>query len=469
MLKSVKHSHYQIPKAGSVGLCRRARISLFAAALLSVPLLLLFPAWLRASDRFNPVPKQVFTGSDAGPWQRVELLTDSHPAFVQETFLPVSRQTNALIAGWFGTATPHSGSFLLHCAKGFQGKTFRTPVLLVHGAGDNANRSWIHPFDAALPANLPNDHQGFAITLSNLGYSVFAITFAHNQGDNFLEAEQVANAIRRIRILLDRTQDPDFKIDVIAHSKGNVAVRLYCSDGAAIFPQKTYLTRFRGDVRKFIAVAAPLRGIDTAFRYYGYNLACAAKRTYNAPIAPDYMVLNGRWQSMSEFSIFPDKGKNPFPGQCQLLYNLVRDAKVPLGQESATPFDANLTALALYDGALSSTLNSRGLDAGVEAGERLIYRLEEQGLDPRVQVGVLAGTKPFISFFVEGLGFIPMPYELAAPPGDGVVFLASSCHVDGLLRRGAIFLGVKKLDLNHLGLCCHPDAFKAIDEWLLRP
>lgn len=441
----------------------------FRGLAVALAVFLLLPWTGQASDRFNPIPREVFTGAAAGPWERVELLADSHPAFVQETFLPVSRQVNPLIARWFGTPTPSSGLVLLHCGKGFRGKTLRTPVLLVHGAGDNANRGWIHPFDALMPETLPADRQGYAITLANLGYSVFAVTFAHNQGDNLLQAEQLANVIRRIRILLDRTHDPEFKVDLVAHSKGNVAVRLYCSDARAIFPQKTFLTPFRGDVRKFIAVAAPLRGIDTAFRYYGYNLAVAAKGTYNAPVAPDYLVLNGRWQSMAERSVFPDKGKNPFPGQCQLLFNLVRDGGVPLGPESSTPFDANLTCLALYEGMLSSVLNSRGIDAAIDAGDRLIYRLEDKGLDPRVRVGVLAGSKRYISFYVEGLGFIPLPHELAAPPGDGVVFLASSRHVDGLLRRGAKLLGVKTLELNHLGLCCHPEAFKAIDNWLLEP
>ncbi|RCK78644.1 MAG: putative acetyltransferases and hydrolases with the alpha/beta hydrolase fold [Candidatus Ozemobacter sibiricus] len=425
---------------------------------------------LLASDRFNPIPRQVFTGPEAGPWERVELLEDTHPAFTQETFAPPTRWQDPWIRRWFGTDTPSSGLVLLHCAKGYQGRTFRHPVLLVHGAGDNANRAWIHPFHAVLPDDpLPPEKQGFAPWLANLGYAVFAVTFAHNQGDNFRQAEQVANAIRRIRILLGRTHDPTFAVDVVAHSKGNVAVRLYCSDGAALFPQKRFLTPFRGDVRTYIAIAPPMRGIDTPFRSYAYNLAVATKGTYNAPVAPDAMLLNGQWQSMDARSLFPDKGGNPFPGQCQLLYNLVRDAGVRLGADSATPFDHNLTRDALYHGGRSTVLHGRGIDAAIAAGEHLIYRLEAQGLDPRVRLAVLAGTKRYITWYVDGLGYIPLPAELAAPAGDGVVFLASACHLDGILRRHAPLLGMKTLDLNHLGLTCHRDAFAAIDEWLIAP
>ncbi len=423
-----------------------------------------------ASDRFNPIPRQVFTGADAGAWERVELLEDTHPAFTQETFAPPTRLQDPWLRRWFGSDTPLSGLVLLHCAKGYQGRVFRNPVLLVHGAGDNANRGWIHPFHAVLPEKpLPPEKQGFAPLLATLGYAVFAVTFAHNQGDNFLQAEQIANAIRRIRILVGRTHDPTFAVDVVAHSKGNVPVRLYCSDGATLFPQKRFLTPFRGDVRKYIAIAPPMRGIDTPFRSYAYNLAVAAKDPCNAPVAPDYMLLNGIWQSMADRSIFPDKGGNPFPGQCQLLYNLVRDAGIKLGADSATPFDGNLTRDALYHGRRSPVLLSRGIDAAIEAGERLIYRLEEQGLDPRVRLAVLAGTRRFIAWHVDGLGYIPLPSELAAPAGDGVVFLASACHLDGILRRHAPLLGMKTLDLNHLDLTRHRDAFEVIDEWLIAP
>lgn len=420
-----------------------------------------------ASEKFRPDPLEVFEGRDAGPWERVERLTDLHPGFRQEAFCEAGKQKDPLIVKWFGGKdAPHSGQFLLHCAKGFSGKSFPNPVLLIQGAGDNANRAWIHPYDAVMPETLSHDKQGFALNFANLGFSVFAVTFSHNQGDNFMQAEQVANAIQRIRILLNRTADPKFQVDVIAHSKGNVAVRLYCSDGRTLFPKKTFLTNYRNDIRRFIAIASPMRGIDSAFRYYGYNLTLASKGEANAPFGAEKMLVYGLWKNLSEYSMFSDS-KNYFPGQSQILYNLVRDAGLPLGLESATT-DMNLTAEALYHGGKSLFLTSQGIDKAIKDGESLIYKLEERGIDPRITLGVIAGNNPFLSCHVSGLGYIPMPHEIVSAPFDGLLFVDSAAYTDGILRRGAKLLGKKILNLNHLRLAMYPEAFKVIDEWLLQ-
>ncbi|HNV72608.1 MAG TPA: hypothetical protein PKO06_23065 [Candidatus Ozemobacteraceae bacterium] len=160
---------------------------LFLTAIWSLCLTTLF-----ASPDFIPEPEAVFTGAEAGAWARVERLSDPHPGFVQETFCPAGEQKDPSIVKWFGNKkTPHSRTFLLHCAKGFDGRTLPEPILLVHGAGDNANRGWIHPYTSVLPEKLPLEERGLALWLSDLGYAVFAVTFAHNQGCNIMQAEQV--------------------------------------------------------------------------------------------------------------------------------------------------------------------------------------------------------------------------------------------------------------------------------------
>jgi hypothetical protein len=419
------------------------------------------------SDQFCTTPEAVFSGADAAPWERVELLKDNHPGFVQEAFSPQGQQLNPQICKWFaGNPAPHSKYFLLHCGKGFLGKTFANPVLLVHGAGDNANRGWIHPKDAVMPKEFPFDRQGFAVHLANQGYSVFAVTFAHNQGCNIMQSEQIANAIRRIRALLKKEGDPQFKVDVVAHSKGNVAVRLYCSDGRAIFPKKTFLSKFRGDVRKYIAIAAPMRGIDTSYRYYAYNLTLAEKGNLNAPFGCDKILHYGIWKTTAGTNTKFHDAQKFFPGQCQLLFNLVRDGDLPLGAESMTPFDMNYTAGALYRGGVSLVISSKGIDSAIEEGERLIYRLEEKGIDPRIHLGVIAGSSPFLSCHIPGYGYFPMPHEILSAPMDGVVFLKSATHLDGILKRGAVLLGKEILNLNHLGVCSRPEAFKVVDRLL---
>ncbi|MFZ2956305.1 MAG: hypothetical protein WA705_05395 [Candidatus Ozemobacteraceae bacterium] len=447
---------------------------------------------LQASDQFKPEPEAIFTASAAAPWDRVERLVDAHKAFIQENFHPAGRQLNTLIVKWFGgNAAPPSSRFLLHCAPGWNGKNFPVPILLVHGCADNANRGWMHPATPECPPDFDSDPKavrGYAYWLSKLGYSVFAVTFAHGQGDNFLQAEEIADAIRRIRILLRRTDDPNFKIDLIAHSKGNVAARLYCSDGRSIFPKKTFLTAFRKDVRAFIGLACPFKGIDTTFRYYGYNLSVAANPKMAAGIGAEAMFLYGLWTNTSDNSVYTDTSKNYYPGQCQMFYNLVRDdseplnkelflqevkllqqntartrSRLPLGLDSLTP-DAGATMLALYNGGTSMFLKSRGIDVAIEQGERLIYRLEDKGLDPSIKLGVVAGTSPNITY-IQGK-IVPMPWEYFAPEGDGLLPLCSAKAVNNALKRGASLLGVQEVKLNHLALACHPDVFKIIDGWL---
>ncbi|OQA06790.1 MAG: hypothetical protein BWY66_01682 [bacterium ADurb.Bin374] len=421
-----------------------------------------------ASSQFDTEPLEVFTGAMAAPWERVERLIDRHPGFVHEAFAPEGVQTDPRIIRWFGgDKTPHSNRFLLHCFRDYSKRTFPTPVLLIHGSVDNANRGWVHPYDmSGSLQSLPPDKVGFACRLADLGYAVFAITFAHGQGDNIMQAEQVANAIRRIRILLGREKDPDFKIDLIAHSKGNVAARLYCSDARSIFPNLTFLTPFRKDVRKYIAIASPMRGIDTPYRYYGYNLHIALNPG-NAPMGASKMLINGAWKGFHDRTVFSDS-KNYWPGQPQLLFNLVRDGNIPLGIESATA-DAGASALALYHGGTSLALESRGIDKAIEAGDRLIYRLEEKGIDPSVHLCVLAGNNPYLSLKLPVLGYTPTPYETFSAPYDGLLFVDSAVWTKGILKRGAKLFAKSVIYLNHLDLARAPEAFKLIDTWLMAP
>lgn len=429
-----------------------------------------------ASDLFEPEPDRVFTGAAAAPWDRVERLVDPHPDFGTDRFPPGARQRDERIVEWFGSATPPASQVLLHCASGWQGKTLPRPVLLVHGAGDNANRAWFFPFrpPARVDELPPLAERGFASWLSSMGYAVFAVTFAHNQGCNIRQAEQIANVIRRIRRLLKRENDPTFQVDIIAHSKGNAAARLYCSDARAVFPNRPWLSHFRGDVHTYIDIAGPLQGIDLPFRYYGYNLARVVQpqSEANCPMAADRMVVYGLWRSFRD-EAFTGQGNELWPGQAQLLYNLVRDAGIPLGVDSFTAADANLSMLALYHGGTTLYLHSPGIDAAIEKGERFMYRLEEQGLDPRVNLAILAGNEPMIqsgySDAFTNLQFFYVGWfqKMFSQPSDGLVFTATMSDTRGILRRGSKLIGRSVVPLNHLDLARHRDMIKIIDGWLM--
>lgn len=449
-----------------MGLTRRispwqTRISRIHVVLFAVFSLAITSLW--ASPVFLPEPEEVFTGTEAGAWARVERLSDPHPGFTQEAFCPAGEQKDPWIIKWFGgDATPHSRSFLLHCAKGFEGKTLPEPILLVHGAGDNANRAWIHPYTGVLPEKLSEKERGFALWLSDLGYAVFAVSFAHNQGCNIMQAEHVANAISRIRRLMKREGDPKFKVNIVAHSKGNVVTRVYCSDAPQIFPQKKFLSAFRNDVDAYIGIGPAFRGIDTPFRYYGYNLQIASQKDSNGPVATDRLVLNGFWRNLTEKSLYKGSA-NYFPGQCQLLFNLVKDAGVPLGIESMTP-DV-ITAYSLYFGGISPLMTSRGIEKAIDEGERLIYRLEEKGFNPNMKIAVIAGSSPYITYNTQHV-ITPMPWEFFTPAGDGLVYLASALHTDNAVKRGAKLIGKKTINLNHVDIGRNRDVVRIIDDWL---
>ncbi|MBI2943757.1 MAG: hypothetical protein HYY25_06115 [Candidatus Wallbacteria bacterium] len=422
------------------------------------------PAPLTASDEFTPDAEEVFVGADAGCWERVERLRDPHAGFQQEAFAPAGLLKDPWLIRWFGGKKgPHSGTVLLHCAPGWRSASRPVPILLVHGASDNANRAWLHPYDGMLGPGQKPKEPGFALTLASRGYAVFAVTFAHSQGDNFLQAEQLSNAIRRIRRLLEREHDRNFAVDLIGHSKGGVAARLYCSGARSLFPKKTFLSEFRGDVRRFIAVGSPMLGVDTGFRYYLYNLWVDQDANVHAPMAADKMLLYGFWTDVGERSLYTDRG-NAFPGQCQVLYDLDGSGVVPLAPDSYT-VDGNLTMRALYHGGTSMFLHSRGIRTAIEQGDRLIYKLEERGLDPRVSLAVLAGKKPFDKL-QSGNRVIPVWNHPLSPKSDGVVFVASALSLDGVVRRGAKLLGKELLDLNHLALACNPKALAVLEKWL---
>ena len=383
-------------------------------------------------------------------------MRNPHPGFTRENFHPENTIQNPQLKKWFGgTATPHSGVYLLHYMTGFDSrvKAGSIPVLLIHGAADNANRAWIHPWEALMPSQLAPDKRGFALQLHDAGYPVFAITFAHGHGDNFMQAAHVAGAIERTGC---------GRIDVIAHSKGAVTARLYASGGRDLFNDKVFLPAYRGDIRNFIAIASPMRGVDTPFRYYGYNLKVASDGA-GLPMAATALLFNGQWRDFTAMTLYFGSA-GWFPGQAQMLFNLVRDAGIGLGPDSATA-DYGATAAALYHGGTTALASSRGIDSAIRDGGSLIYRLEQRGIDPGINLGVIAGNSPFITYPLPGQ-LVPMPWELYTPAGDGIVFLASSMHTDAILRRGARLLGKHEFNLNHVDIARMPAVMARITSWL---
>ncbi len=159
--------------------------------------------------------------------------------------------------------------------------TKKTPVLLVHGAMQNGN-VWLLPGGNDGNGNAyPGVTQktGYVQYLEDQGRCTYAVTFGTFHGDNFNHAIHVANAVRQVKKL---TGAPN--VDVLAWSKGVLAVDLYLSDvanwndwGSKYFERVAADTAknvplFRKDVRTYIAMSGPHLGIDLNFRHPFHNL-----------------------------------------------------------------------------------------------------------------------------------------------------------------------------------------------------
>jgi MYXO-CTERM domain-containing protein len=456
-------------------------------------------------DETHPVSQDL----DGLPvWDRVERHVDGDTVlFLQEDFAPGwawddSSPASPQVATAFAHTTPHSGTFLLHFAPGWALADEPYPVLLVPGAAVSAS--------GVMPP--------LARFLAAQGRSVFAVTFAHPHGDCYQQAEQVANAVARI---LEVTGAE--KVDIIGHSKGGIAAALYAAnhlgadwsahddDRGARYAARG--TPYRGDVRRLITSGTPLGGGDTAFRWTSQHLftgqgedpliSCPWETYY--PYTSANLLVS---EDLRAVDLWPDYS-DAWPGQRQLL----RDWEGEYGLPGA---DVQLGVYALqqdwwttYHGGLGLYSYARGLDDAVDESGRLLDKLAAAGIDPGVELAVLAGTNPLIwidgretlvDIWGEGLGdflgqssafYAQFLNEIIGPrfqgfeltdeeqygvgqghlmfgeisgQSDGVIFTASATDHGGLLTRGATLLEVRETDLAHMDLIF---AGEEMGQWLI--
>lgn len=431
------------------------------------------------------------------PAFKMSLMEDATPGlYRQEGFTDVGAwaEDSELAPGirdCFGTGTPHSRFVLLHAMpkNPFVGRSEPHPVLLVPGAGDNAERAF-----------------GFmSWELIALGFDVYAVTFAHPHGDNFQHAELLAKVIAEIS-----RRHGDRKVDVVAHSMGGIALRILLShDGTVDWGAHqdargaAYAaagTPYQGRVRRAVFLGTPQRGVDTSYRWPNGNYTRVLDRPTNSPISwQAYYPLGTTsplvFDDLLGFGYFAEPPV--FPGQAQVLANLRGLHALP-GETSALGVMAlQQDWLTTYQGGFGFVSRSEGVDAAVTRGGRLIEKLQTVGVDPGVELFVAAGQNPIIPL-ENAQGFLPeeerqqygsrvrsdwprlrdewfaevMPWYTRWPaaeldkvfngrsmfgevsgPSDGLVFSASVVDTSGLVRRGAAVREVRRFDeLNHLEL-----------------
>jgi hypothetical protein len=421
----------------------------------------------------EPIPElgwdtRVFEATEGGP-------------FVQEVFLPETAWAENpadplgghYVRACFESATPHGRFVLLHHHPATAGvRRAGHPVLLVGGAGDNALRGLSY----------------LAVSLAEAGFETYALTFAHNQGDNFGHAEHIARAIAQMR-----EETGAEKVHVVAWSKGGTAARIYAShDDAAAFEDvhPAYAasgTRYRGDIDHLVLVAAANAGQDVVFRWPAgnfYALGLLGGMPLNSPASWTTYYPN---TSANPFTAMDVAARcitgDAFVGQAQLLADLRELHALPGGNLLLGVFGNQPDYYTTYEGGLGFVSESPGIEAAIRRGGGTIARLQSLGVAPDVKLVLVAGGNPILPLSAAGTGTerLDGPWaELDAParedtwdtlvadwigtifpwsaafrhdlprlyagraflgeisgPSDGLVFLDSALDATGLSARGA--------------------------------
>lgn len=365
-------------------------------------------------------------------WTKVERIRLNDSNIGQEEFITDNQQQQSnIITEFGGTATPNSQLFLLHYASGWNTGTKPYPVLLVHGAGSDGD----YFADPARDGSV----SGLMQSLKSSGYKVFSITFAHPHGDNYIQREILAAAIQRIKDVTGAA-----KVDVIAHSKGNMSSRMYVSN-----VKKSWGTAFRNDVRRYIQLGAPNGGIDYTFRNTWAAWGIMSTGAFG-PVPFTDMLIYGLWCDTSYHSIYGNaEGGGAYPGQAQMLAKW--DSTYSLDMFEQDWYTA-------YYGGWGYYSYSYGIDQAIAEGGNLIALLQQSPVNSSVQIATLAGNNNVINGVVmEDDG-----------PSDGMVFVDSATLTSPMTAGGATLLEKKVLPLSHVELTYDPTAITWVKTQLSR-
>lgn len=422
-------------------------------------------AW--ATDDFIWTPVKVTTPENGLLyWERVEVYRDAHLGFVKEKILEISKYKNPQVKAVFPNSlyqgdTADSSLMALFYAPGWNTAS-KTPILLIPGAADDVFRGWVHPYTFENPDVIPQDREGFMQKFARAGYPVFAINFSHNHGCNYLQAEQIHNAIEVIK-RKTRVQ----KVHILAHSKGNCSASIYLCGCKTVYPERFgFLSPFKRDVDIYVQIGPANKGIDLNFRYYAANITAIAQDA-SAPLCFYRGVVYGVWQDFFDRDTYEENPGvnigNYFPGQNQLLHNLVDDG-LDFSVYSYTPVDLNMTMHACYYGGNSMFVESYGIEHAIKEGGNTIERLNQRGLDVSVKLVNVYGTDPVLKEI--DFVFFKIPVGVTDYPSDGAIYVHSAKHIDGLIANGARLLAQKGFNKNHVVLAAHQEVFEWVEKQL---
>jgi len=339
-----------------------------------------------------------------GAW--IEHLQDNQEHLRQRKFLPSQQQKNVEVVKSFGTPTPPSSSLLLHFFGPPARPVAKPPVVIVPGA----------KVDAFF-------YQTLAQSLRAQGLSVYALTFAHNQDDNYVQAQQLANAVARVRTLSNAPQ-----VDLVAHSKGCIVATVYATPGF----RQPWMSQYPHDVRRLLLVGGPNGGLDYFHRHPFDDQGAS-----NWPMVWRRLTVDGQTTDCSQWQLDLE---GYWPGQAQLVSRW--DGRFPVEDKVS------------YYGGSSERFQADGIDAAIEAGDNFMARLSDTPLAEEVELGLLAGS----------VADVPGFRNETAGPSDGIILLESALKPP----HQAHVSKATVLPCNHIQLILGPAAQSQIAGFLLR-
>jgi hypothetical protein len=378
-----------------------------------------------------------YTSGISNGWDRVERWRDTLSAFPQEAFPPDGRgdQTGQRKTFFGGDGSPHSSRFLLYYAPGWSSNYRATPVLLVHGANQDADLAWADPNEAGPYGcgrySCPSS--GMMQSLSQDGYKVFAINFPHKNGDGYLWAEQIADAVKIIKYRTGASQ-----VDVVAWSKAASNARQYVSN-----VKESWGTSYQNDVRRLILLGSANNGIDLSFRHgwtFSLTVYPECGGVINGPVPHDYLVCYGLWRSGSEWTY----GSDYFPGSKQLLKRWDSRFSLPTYEQ-----DWYTT----YYGGTGYYTSGPGINAYLSG--TLVDAIRNAPSPSSVRVHNLCGSQNDIALL----------HNEHTGPSDGVVFIESCRDTAGVTNHG----GSVTAAVNHLELGWTSTGINQVRSWLSAP
>ena len=234
---------------------------------------------------------------------------------------------------------------------------------------------------------------------------------------------------------------------------------IYVCGGLDVNPEHFgFMSPFKIDVSVYSQLAPANKGIDLIFRYYLGSIYSYSSNL-PSPVCFYKGVMYGMWKDFYKEDIYKtnpgNESGNYYPGQCQLLYNLVDDG-LNFSVYSYTT-DMNMTMKACYYGGTTMLVSCYGIEHSIKEGYNTIETLNKKGLDPSVKLVNIYGTNPVIQEIE--FGFIKIPIGVPDHSSDGIVYVHSASYIKGLLSRGAPLLGQKGFDKNHFGLAIYNEIF----------